>query len=136
MGNSHKNLLLRNHWAVFYTSGNIFVRRTGTFVNMIFSLVSSDNHNTRSTFRTSVFTGTMRGVISQHHPGGHQKSYLQLHSSKNIRPSLSSTHAQLTRERMETACSSNFMHLLTRFFIQGKRGFNVHSIKKNNSWLS
>jgi hypothetical protein len=24
----------------------------------------------------------MRGVISQHHPGGHQKSYLQLHTPK------------------------------------------------------
>jgi hypothetical protein len=40
------------------TSGNIFVRRTGTFGNLIFSLVPSDNRNTRSTCPTSVFTGT------------------------------------------------------------------------------
>ena len=53
-------------------------------------------------FRHLTLSRQMRGVIS--HPGGHQKSYLQLHSSKNIRPSLSSTHAQPTRERMETAC--------------------------------
>ena len=43
---------------VFYTSGNRFVRRTGTFGNLTFSLVSSDNCNTRSTCPTSVFTGT------------------------------------------------------------------------------
>jgi hypothetical protein len=43
---------------VFYTSGNSFVRRTGTFGNLIFSLVPSDNRNTRSTCLTSVFTGT------------------------------------------------------------------------------
>ena len=43
---------------VFYTSGNRFVRRTGTFGNLIFSLVPSDNRNTRSTCPTSVFTGT------------------------------------------------------------------------------
>jgi hypothetical protein len=30
---------------VFYTSGNIFVRRTGTLVNLIFSLVPSPNLN-------------------------------------------------------------------------------------------
>ena len=43
---------------VFYTSGNRFVRRTGTFGNLIFSLVPSDNRKTRSTCPTSVFTGT------------------------------------------------------------------------------
>jgi hypothetical protein len=43
---------------VFYTSGNRFFRRTGTFGNLIFSLVPSDNRNTRSTCPTSVFTGT------------------------------------------------------------------------------
>ena len=43
---------------VFYSSGNRFVRRTGTFGNLIFSLVPSDNRNTRSTCPTSVFTGT------------------------------------------------------------------------------
>jgi hypothetical protein len=43
---------------VFYTNGNRFVRRTGTFGNLIFSLVPSDNRNTRSTCPTSVFTGT------------------------------------------------------------------------------
>ena len=43
---------------VFYTSGNRFVCRTGTFGNLIFSLVPSDNRNTRSTCPTSVFTGT------------------------------------------------------------------------------
>ena len=43
---------------VFYTSGNRFVRRTGTFGNLIFSLVPSDNRNTRSTCPMSVFTGT------------------------------------------------------------------------------
>jgi hypothetical protein len=43
---------------VFYTSGNRFVRRTGMFGNLIFSLVPSDNRNTRSTCPTSVFTGT------------------------------------------------------------------------------
>ena len=40
------------------TSGYIFVRRTGTFGNLIFSLVPADNRNTRSTCPTSVFTGT------------------------------------------------------------------------------
>jgi hypothetical protein len=43
---------------VFYTSGNRFVRRTDTFGNLTFSLVPSDNRNTRSTCPTSVFTGT------------------------------------------------------------------------------
>jgi hypothetical protein len=43
---------------VFYTKGNRFVRRTGMFGNLIFSLVPSDNRNTRSTCPTSVFTGT------------------------------------------------------------------------------
>ena len=43
---------------VFYASGNRFVRRTGTFGNLIFSLVPSDNRDTRSTCPTSVFTGT------------------------------------------------------------------------------
>ena len=42
---------------VFYTSGNRFVRRTGMFGNLIFSLVPSDNRNTRSTCLKSVFTG-------------------------------------------------------------------------------
>jgi hypothetical protein len=42
---------------VFYTSENRFVRRTGTFGNLIFSLVPSDNRNTRSTCPKSVFTG-------------------------------------------------------------------------------
>jgi hypothetical protein len=37
---------------VFYTSGNRFVRRTGTFGNLIFSLVPSGNRNSRSTCRT------------------------------------------------------------------------------------
>jgi hypothetical protein len=35
---------------VFYTSGNRFVHCTGTLGNLIFSLVPSDNRNTRSTF--------------------------------------------------------------------------------------
>jgi hypothetical protein len=39
---------------VFYTSGNIFFRRTGTFGNLIFSLVPSDNRNTRSTCLSDV----------------------------------------------------------------------------------
>ena len=43
---------------VFYTSGNRFVRRTGTFGNLTVSLVPSDNRNARSTCPTSVFTGT------------------------------------------------------------------------------
>jgi hypothetical protein len=43
---------------VFYTSGNRFVRCTGTFGNLTFSLVPSDNRNTRSTCQTLVFTGT------------------------------------------------------------------------------
>jgi hypothetical protein len=41
-----------------HTSGNRFVCHTGTFGNLIFSLVPSDNRNTRSTCPTSVFTGT------------------------------------------------------------------------------
>jgi hypothetical protein len=52
---------------VFYTSGNRFVRRTGTFGNLTFSLVPSDNRNTRSTCPTSVFTGigqTLSGYLS------------------------------------------------------------------------
>jgi hypothetical protein len=43
---------------VFYTSGNKFVRRTGVWESLIFSLVPSDNRNTRSTCPTSVLTGT------------------------------------------------------------------------------
>ena len=58
---------------VFYTSGNRFVRRTGTFGNLIFSLVSSDNHNTRSTCPTSVFTGIGQTLMSR--PGHFQQSF-------------------------------------------------------------
>ena len=50
---------------VFYTSGNRFVHCTGTLGNLIFSLVPSDNHNTRSTFPTSVFTGTGQSEMSR-----------------------------------------------------------------------
>ena len=50
---------------VFYTSGNRFVRRIGTFGNLIFSLVPSDNRNTRSTCPTSVFTGTGHTIMSR-----------------------------------------------------------------------
>ena len=50
---------------VFYTSGNRFVRRTGTFGNPIFSLVPSDNRNTRSTCPTSVFTGIGQTLMSR-----------------------------------------------------------------------
>jgi hypothetical protein len=57
---------------VFYTSGNRFVRRTVTFGNLIFSLVPSDNRNTRSTCPMSVFTGTRqsdkrRGLYCRQH---------------------------------------------------------------------
>ena len=50
----------RSNRALLYNkpSGNRFVRRTGTFGNLIFSLVPSDNRNTRSICPTSVFTGT------------------------------------------------------------------------------
>jgi hypothetical protein len=40
---------------VFYTSGNRFVHHTGTFGNLIFSLVQLGNRNTRSTCPKSVF---------------------------------------------------------------------------------
>jgi hypothetical protein len=50
---------------VFYTSGNRFVRRTGTFENLTFSLVPSDNRNTRSTCPTSVFTGIGQTLMSR-----------------------------------------------------------------------
>ena len=50
---------------VFYTSGNRFVRRTGTFGNLTFSLVPSDNRNTRSTCPTSVFTGIGQTLMSR-----------------------------------------------------------------------
>jgi hypothetical protein len=50
---------------VFYTSGNIFVRRTGTFGNLIFSLVPSDNRNTISTCPPSVFTGIGQTLMSK-----------------------------------------------------------------------
>jgi hypothetical protein len=50
---------------VFYTSGNRFVRRTGTFGNLIFSLVPSDNRNTRSTCPTSVFIGIGQTLMSR-----------------------------------------------------------------------
>ena len=50
---------------IFYTSGNRFVRRTGTFGNLIFSLVPSDNRNTRSTCPTSVFTGIGQTLMSR-----------------------------------------------------------------------
>ena len=49
---------------VFYTNGNKFVRRTGTFRNLwFFSLVLLDNCNTRSTCPTSVFTGIGQTLI-------------------------------------------------------------------------
>ena len=50
---------------VFYTSGNRFVHRTGTFRNLIFSLVPSDNCNTKSTCPTSVFTGIGQTLMSR-----------------------------------------------------------------------
>ena len=50
---------------VFYTSGNRFVRRTGTFGNLIFSLVPSDNRYTRSTCPTSVFTDIGQTLMSR-----------------------------------------------------------------------
>jgi hypothetical protein len=50
---------------VFYTSGNRFVHCTGTFGNLIFSLVPSDNRNTRSTCLTSVFTGIGQTLMSR-----------------------------------------------------------------------
>jgi hypothetical protein len=50
---------------VFYTSGNRFVRRTGTFGNLTFSLVPSDNRNTRFTCPTSVFTGIGQTLMSR-----------------------------------------------------------------------
>jgi hypothetical protein len=50
---------------VFYTSGNRFVRRTGTFENLTFSLVPSDNRNTRSTCPTSVFTGIRQTLMTR-----------------------------------------------------------------------
>jgi hypothetical protein len=50
---------------VFFTSGNRFVCRTGTYGNLIFSLVPSDNRNTRSTCPMSVFTGTRQTLMSR-----------------------------------------------------------------------
>ena len=51
---------------IFHTSGNRFVRRTGTFGNLCFcSLVPSDNRNTRSTCPTSVFTGIGQTLMSR-----------------------------------------------------------------------
>ena len=50
---------------VFYTSGNRFVRRTGMFGNLIFSLVPSDNRDIRSTCPTSVFTGIRQMLMSR-----------------------------------------------------------------------
>jgi hypothetical protein len=60
-----QNITLTPANAVFYTSGNRFVRRTGTFGNLIFSLVPSDNRNTRSTCPTSVFTGIGQTLMSR-----------------------------------------------------------------------
>jgi hypothetical protein len=49
-----------------------FVRRTGTFGNLwFFSLVPSDNHNTRSTCLTSVFTGIGQTLMSRPDLGFH-----------------------------------------------------------------
>ena len=53
---------------VFYISGNRFVRRTGTFGNLIFSLVPSDNRNTRSTCPKSVSTGIGQTLMSRPAP--------------------------------------------------------------------
>ena len=50
---------------VFYTSGNRFVRRTGTFGNLIFSLIPSDSRNTRSTCPKSVLTGIGQTLMSR-----------------------------------------------------------------------
>ena len=60
---------------VFYTSGNRFVRRTVTFGNLwFFSLVPSDNRNTRSTCPTSVFTGIGQTLMSRPAPASRTKS--------------------------------------------------------------
>ena len=50
---------------IFYTIRNKFVHRTGTFGNLIFSLIPSDNRNTRSTCPTSVFTGIGQTLMSR-----------------------------------------------------------------------
>ena len=60
---------------LFYTSGNRFVRRTGTFGNLIFSLVPSDNRNTRSTCPTSVFTGIGQTLMSRPEFRSHDLSF-------------------------------------------------------------
>ena len=64
---------------VFYTSGNRFVRRTGTFGNLIFSLVPSDNRNTRSTCPTSVFTGIGQTIMSRPIVLYFQQTILHMH---------------------------------------------------------
>jgi hypothetical protein len=53
---------------VFYTSGNRFVCHTDTFGNLwFFSLVPSDNRNSRSTCLTSVFTGIGQTLTRNRH---------------------------------------------------------------------
>ena len=51
---------------VFYTSGNRFVHRTGTFGNLwFFHLSRRTTRNTRSTCSTSVFTGIGQALMSR-----------------------------------------------------------------------
>ena len=63
--NWRSNRALLHNKPVFYTSGNRFFRRIGTFGNLIFLLVPSDNRNTRSTCPTSVFTGIGQTLMSR-----------------------------------------------------------------------
>jgi hypothetical protein len=71
---------------VFYTSGKRFVRRTGAFGNLTFSLVLSDSRNTRSTCPTSVFTGIGQTLMSRPEYIGGSFKYIQFkrHFNRNL----------------------------------------------------
>ena len=50
---------------LFYTTNPVFYTSTGTFGNLIFSLIPSDSRNTRSTCPKSVLTGIGQTLMSR-----------------------------------------------------------------------
>ena len=97
---------------VFYTSGNRFVCRTGTFGNLIFSLVPSDNRNTRSTCPTSVFTGIGQTLMSRPASNHPSTSQTNLKIKKDNCSNLVIWTSTMTNIRIQKL----FLLLVTSFF--------------------
>ena len=88
---------------IFYTSGNRFVRRTGTFGNLcFFSLVPSDNRNTGSTCPTSVFTGIGQTLMSR--PDIWCLQVTTISKKRNLLTKFSLKINRLNQLRMKLAC--------------------------------